>query len=35
MIEEELKGYKSEGEIGKGAFSRVVLATKLKDIKNI
>ena len=29
MIEEELRGYKSEGEIGKGAFSKVILATKL------
>ena len=29
MIEDELKGYKFEKEIGKGAFSKVILATKL------
>ena len=29
MFDEELKGYKFEKEIGKGSFSKVVLATKL------
>ena len=29
MLEEEIKGYKFEKEIGKGAFSKVILATKL------
>ena len=29
MLEEEIKGFKFEKEIGKGAFSKVILATKL------
>ena len=29
MLDEEIKGYKFEKEIGKGAFSKVILATKL------
>ena len=29
MLEEELKGFKFEKEIGKGAFSKVLLATRL------
>ena len=29
MFDEEIEGYKLEKELGKGSFSRVLLATKL------